>query len=486
MIFNSIPFFCFFFILFLLYWLVFNKNLKTQNILLLLSCYVFYGWMEWRFLAYLISASFIGYYFAIGINNERNEPRKKIILQASLFLIIGGLVFIKYYNFLAESISQLFKWSNFHWQINTLKLLIPLGISFFTFRLISYLLDVYHEKIEPSKNIIVFLNYVAFFPSVISGPIDKAQLLIPQLSTKREFSYELAADGLRQILWGLFKKIVIADYANPFVTEIFSHYKTLPSSTVLIGAFLYFIQMYTDFSGYSDMAIGIAKLLGFKITKNFNYPIFAQNIADYWRRWHMSLTSWLTEYVFTPLSIAFRNWDKWGLGLAIVLNFVICGVWHGANWTYVLFGLLHGCYFIPLIYKGSMNKKSKLAVGKSYPSFNEVKNIFFTISIAALTLVVFRADTIADAFGIYKKIFSIALFSMPTGIAVENYTLSILLLNITLMYVIEWRGREWNYGIEQIHLKWSKAIRWGFYYLILIDICLNYYSQSDTFIYFKF
>ena len=253
-----------------------------------------------------------------------------------------------------------------------------LGISFFTFRTLSYLLDIDKGKIKAEKNWVVFFAYVSFFPSILSGPIDRAKNLIPQLEKKRAFDYNQAIDGLRQILWGLFKKIVIADNCAPFVNQIFNNYQSYPSSSLLLGAFFYAIQIYADFSGYSDMAIGISRLMGFNITKNFDFPFFAQNIAEYWRKWHMSLTSWLTDYVFTPLSIAFRDYGKWGLTFAIIINFTIIGIWHGPNWTYVLFGFLHGCYFIPLILRGTMNKKNKIAKGKLFPSFRELINMLAT------------------------------------------------------------------------------------------------------------
>ena len=242
--------------------------------------------------------------------------------------------------------------------------MIPLGISFFTFRTISYVLDVYNENIEATKDWLVFFNYVAFFPSILSGPIDKSKLFIPQLETNRIFDYKEASSGIRQILWGLFKKVVVADNCSFFVNEIFGNNYDYSGATLLIGAIFFSFQLYADFSGYSDMAIGVSRVLGFNISKNFDFPFFSQNIAEFWRKWHISLTSWLTEYVFTPLNFSLRKLGKTGLIISILINFTICGIWHGANWTYILFGFIHGCLFIPLILNETLNKDNKLAQKK--------------------------------------------------------------------------------------------------------------------------
>ena len=381
-------------------------------------------------------------------------------------------------------LNDIFHLLNMNFNLKTLSIIVPLGISFFTFRTISYLLDIDKGKIEASKDWIVFFNYVSFFPSVLSGPIDKAKMFVPQLEKKREYNFNQSADGFRQILWGLFKKVVIADNCSILTNSIFEDYHSLPASSLLLGAFLYAIQIYADFSGYSDMAIGISKLLGFNITKNFDFPFFSQNIAEFWRKWHISLTSWLTEYVFTPLSISFRDYGKFGLILAIIINFTICGIWHGANWTYVLFGFLHGIYFIPLILKGTMNKKKKIAKDKLLPSFKEFINIVSTFTLVMLTMVIFRSETIEKAFEYYRGLFSTSLFSIPI-LHLKNNFLGITLLFICILFCIEWSSREQQYGIEKLFSGKPRIFRWIFYYFI-VTIIFIFAATNQQFIYFQF
>lgn len=483
MIFNSFTFLLFFVLFFALYWFVFNKNLKLQNILLLIASYFFYAWADWRLLSYLIAASVLNYFLGKYIEKENNEKRRKIMLYFGLIQGIGGLFYFKYFNFFIESFSDLFKVLNINFNLQTLNIIIPLGISFFTFRTISYLLDVDKGKIKATKDWIVFFNYVSFFPSLMSGPIDKAKLLVPQLEKKREFDYSVATDGMRQILWGLFKKVVIADNLATITNQIFDNYLDYPGSTLLLGAFFYTIQLYADFSGYTDMAIGIARLIGFKITKNFDFPLFSQNIAEFWRKWHMSLTSWLTEYVFTPLSIAFRDYDKLGLILAILINFTLIGIWHGANWTYVLFGFLHGLFFIPLILKGTMNKKKKTDKNRLIPTFKELINMVATFVLVMLTFVIFRSENINDALSYISELFSSSLFSKPNLIRLNNIYSSIYL--ILIFVIIEWFGREDEYAIEKMAIKLKWPYRWVFYYSISMIIFL-FAGKEQVFIYFQF
>lgn len=481
MVFNSVPFVLFFAGFFGLYWLVFNKNHKAQNILLLAGSYFFYAWADIRLLLFLVGVSALNYFLGIKIENNTNEKSKRVFLYIGLLQGIGSLLFFKYYNFFVSSFNDAFGWN-----IHTLKLLVPLGISFFTFRTISYLLDIDKGKIEASKDWIVFFNYVAFFPSILSGPIDKAKTFIPQLETKRKFDYSNAVDGLRQILWGLFKKVVIANNCSVITNEVFEHYQTLPASSLVIAIFLYTIQIYADFSGYSDMAIGVARLLGFNITKNFDFPFFAQNIADFWRRWHISLTAWLTEYVFTPLSIFFRDYANLGLILAIVINFTLIGIWHGANWTYILFGFLHGIYYIPLILKGTMNKKKKLS-NLTLTNFQELFNMFRTFLLVMLTFVIFRAVSITQAFDIYKHLASKSLLKTPVLSGVSMIYFASILMYILFMFVMEWKAKTDNHALENFGLKLPKLLRWLFYALLILIV---YYFSSQVsnqaFIYLQF
>lgn len=481
MLFNSIPFVLFFLVFFGLYWFITNNNLKLQNLLILVGSYFFYAWSDWRLLSFLIGVSTLNYFLGIQIERTENGQKKKIFLYIGLLQGIGGLFFFKYYNFFITSFNDAF-----HIGLHTLKVIVPLGISFFTFRTISYLLDIDKGKTKATTDLVVFLNYVAFFPSLLSGPIDKANKLIPQLEKKRNFKYEIALDGLRQIIWGLFKKVVIANNCAVITDEVFANYHTLPASSLVIGAIFYTIQIYADFSGYSDMAIGFASLLGFKITKNFDFPFFAQNIADFWRKWHISLTSWLTEYVFTPLSIYFRDYGNLGLILAIVINFTLIGIWHGANWTYILFGFLHGVFYIPLILKGTMNKKKKLSYS-NIPSVNEIFNMLTTFSLVTFTFIIFKSDNIAEALNFYKKIVSKSLFDLPKFSGVSMIYFASILLYILFLLLMEWQARRKEHALENFGISLSKPIRWSFYggLILIVYYFLSIVSNQD-FIYFQF
>ncbi|HEY2584004.1 MAG TPA: MBOAT family O-acyltransferase, partial [Mucilaginibacter sp.] len=461
MLFNSQSFAVFFLIIFFLYWFAFNRNFKLQNLLLLTGSYVFYCFWDWRFLSLLIFTSALNYALGYAIGKSDSLKTKRIFLNTGVVISIGLLIYFKYVNFFISSFVSLFSQFSISLSIHTANIILPLGISFFTFRTLNYLFDIYRGKIEPTTDWLTFFTFVAFFPSLISGPIDKASMLIPQLERKRVFNTDNAVDGLRQILWGLFKKTVIADNCAVITDQVFSNYHTLPASTLLISIFLYTVQIYTDFSGYSDMAIGLARLLGLNITRNFDFPFFAQNIGEFWRKWHISLTTWLIDYVFTPLSISFRDYGKAGLVVAIIINFTLIGIWHGASWTFVLFGFLHGCYYIPLIISGKLNKKKKIAKGKIIPSFSEFINIAGTFLLVMFTFVIFRSDSISQAFDIYKSLFSKGLFSAPVFAAtnvVEHTFIFILFL-----FIIEWFGKDGQYALADIGTKWPAILRWSFY-----------------------
>ena len=478
MIFNTFPFIIFFVIVFILYWLVFNKSYRQQNIIVLISSYFFYSWADWRFLFLLIAISLFNFLLGIYINKSHQESTKKILLYIGLLQGVGGLFYFKYYNFFIDSFNHFFVKIGIQINLPILKIIVPLGISFFTFRTLSYLLDVEKGKVKVVTDWISFFTYVSYFPSILSGPIDKTKSFIPQIEKRREFDYYLAIDGLRQILWGFFKKIVIANNCATITNQIFNNYQEMPASSLLIGAVFYSVQIYCDFSGYSDMAIGVSKLLGIKISKNFDFPFFAQSIPEYWRKWHISLTVWLTEYVFTPLSISFRDYVKFGLILAIVINFVICGIWHGANWTYVLFGFFHGLYFIPSILNGTMNKKKKKS-NNMFPTLREIFNIFITFTLVSLTFIFFLSTDLNQAFFIYSKIFSSSIFIKPA-----NITLTIVPF-IIFLFTIEWIGKNQEYGISKIGTYFPRPITYLFYFFLLT--CIFVFSgEEQKFIYFQF
>ncbi len=478
MIFNSIVFLLFFVILFFLYWIVAKNNLKLQNIILLFGGYLFYGWSDWRLLSYLLAASIINFHIGLNIEKSTNERYRQFLLYLGLLQGIGGLAFFKYYNFFVTSIKSSFNEFGIQLNLHTLNILVPIGISFFTFKTISYLLDINKGKISACKDSVAFFAYVSFFPTILSGPIDRAKTFIPQLEKKREFNYESAMISIRQIYWGLFKKVVVADSFSIVANEIFNGYKHFNTITLLFGAVVYSFEMYADFSGYSDMAIGIARLLGFEVTPNFNFPFFAENIAEFWRRWHMSLTSWLTEYVFTPLSIAFRDFGKLGVIISIIINFIICGIWHGPNWTYVLWGLLHGLYFIPIILKGNFYKKKKVIKVGILPFFRRSINRIGTFLLISLTLVLFKVETIADGIGYYKQLLTFSSIH-PFGIQITTNKKNTFIGILMLLLIDFWFSRPAK------PFRLNRVLRYAFYIIVSLLIFINL-EKKESFIYFKF
>lgn len=478
MVFNSIAFLLFFVTFFLIYWFALGKSVKLQNLFILIGSYFFYAWADWRFLFFLIGVSALNYFLGIYIEKSEESKARKWLVYIGLIQGIGGLVYFKYFNFFIDSFNDVFSAFGMNFSMQTLNILVPLGISFFTFRTLSYILDIDKGKIKATKDWIVFFNYVAFFPSLLSGPIDKARTFIPQLEKPRSFDFDSGSDGVKQILWGFFKKLVIANNCATIVNPIFANYENVPSSSLWIAIILYSVQVYADFSGYSDMAIGVSRLLGFEVSKNFDFPFFAQSIPEYWRKWHISLTSWLTEYVFTPLSIQFRDYDKLGLILAIVINFVICGIWHGANWTYVLFGLFHGLYFIPSILNGTMNKKKKVNKDSIFPSLKELFNIIITLIPVMFTFVLFKSNTVSQAFGYYGHMFTKSVFSAPSPIQLY------IVFLVVFFFVIEWLGKYNDYAIKRI-FSGSIVLR-GLFYFFLITTIFIFSAKEQQFIYFQF
>jgi alginate O-acetyltransferase complex protein AlgI len=481
MTFDSLVFLAFFTVFYLLYWFPFNNNLKLQNLFLLFASYLFYSLGDWQCLFYLIGLSAANYYLGIYISRSQKVTVRKALFITGLVIDIGGLAFFKYFNFFVTSSDSLLHAIGLNPDLHTLNILIPVGISFYTFRVISYLIDLQQERIAVCKDLVIFFAYVSFFPSLLSGPIDRAKNFIPQLERPRAFDYNRFVNALRQILWGFFKKAVFANHLAIVTKDIFGNYQHYTASALLFGALCYAIQLYADFSGYTDIAIGVAQLLGFDIARNFNYPFFAQNIAEYWRKWHMSLTSWLTDYLFTPLNIAFRDYGKWGIILAVIINFTIVGLWHGANWTYVLFGFLHGCYFIPIILKGRLYKRKKIEKKRLIPSVRELANMTGTFLLVALTLVIFRAETISAAFSYLRGLVSISIFAAP------NYAVWPTAGFLSLFLLIEWTGKDNEYPIQSLGLKWPTWCRWSLY-MVMVTL-IYYYSVSgptEQFIYVQF
>ncbi|MEQ9581622.1 MAG: MBOAT family O-acyltransferase, partial [Arenibacter sp.] len=347
MLFNSIDFAFFLPLVFLLYWFFTKNNLKYQNILIVFASYLFYGWWDWRFLSLIIFSTLVDFSIGNLLRNERNITKRKIYLWTSIVVNLGFLGFFKYYNFFIESFTEAFSFFGNNIEGDRLNIILPVGISFYTFQTLSYTIDVYKEKLEPTKDIIAFTAFVSFFPQLVAGPIERATNLLPQFYKRREFNYALAIDGLRQILWGLFKKIVIADNCAKYANLIFNNSDDYSGSTLIMGALFFTFQIYGDFSGYSDIAIGTSRLFGFNLMQNFAFPYFSRDIAEFWRRWHISLSTWFRDYLYIPLGGS--RGGTWMKIRNTFIIFIVSGFWHGANWTFVIWGFLNALYFLPLL-----------------------------------------------------------------------------------------------------------------------------------------
>ncbi|MEG0560764.1 MAG: MBOAT family O-acyltransferase [Muribaculaceae bacterium] len=467
---TSISFVLFFVVVFFIYWLPSVKDKKVfQNYILLASSLVFYAFFDVKFLILLVASSLVFFKLGRMIFLTTNENNKKYILWLGLAIALLMLGYFKYTNFFIGSVVSFMNMLNINVTYSLVQIFAPIGISFYTFRLISYLIDIYNEEYEPQENVVMFSTYIAFFPCIIAGPIDRPGNFIGQLKVAREFNYGKAIIGCQQILWGLFKKFVVADNCAVIVNIYFGNVEMHSGSTLLIGACLYLIQLYADFSGYSDIAIGFARLLGLQVTQNFNYPLFATNIADFWHRWHISLTSWLTDYVFTPLSFIMRKYGKLGAIIAVLINFAFVGLWHGANWTYVIHGLINGLFFIPLILIGRTKERGRLRT---------FINMIFTFLLMSIIVVIFRAGDISQAWDYYYHMFSRSLFSVPEIANIKTFVFVVILIGI------EWVGRKKEFPIESLPFK-SRVIRWTCYYMIILAI-IFFSGKQTTFIYSQF
>jgi len=478
MLFNS-PGFAFFLpLIFLLYWFVAKRSLRYQNAFLLFASYFFYSCWDWRFLFLLAFSTFLDYFTGLKIFNASSKRIQKLWVCVSIFINLGFLAYFKYFNFFSESFAAVLHSIGFNADAVTLHIILPLGISFYTFHGLSYVFDIYNKKIKPTVNFADYALFVSFFPLLIAGPIERATHLLPQVKTPRKFDYAQAVKGLKQILWGLFKKMVIADNCSEYANLIFNHAGDYSASTLLSGALFFTFQIYGDFSGYSDIAIGAARLLGFDLLRNFSFPYFSRDIAEFWRRWHISLSSWFRDYLYIPLGGSKgSNWKKIR---NICIVFLVSGFWHGANWTFIAWGGLNALYMLPLILlKRNRNNLDIVAKGKTFPSFKEIINIIITFSLTIFAWIFFRSVSISDAFDYISGIFSWSLFSKPQVFP------RITLILIVVFMLIEWMGREQQFAIENTGAKWHKFFRWTFYYLILLAIAL-FAGRSQHFIYFQF
>jgi D-alanyl-lipoteichoic acid acyltransferase DltB (MBOAT superfamily) len=482
MLFNSFDFALFVPTVFIIYWFVVAKSLKLQNLLVLVSSYFFYAWWDWRFLFLLIFSSLVDFLLGQKIFQTNNFRKKKGLLLISIFANIGLLGVFKYYDFFIESFSNAFMLFGKHIELQSLNWILPIGISFYTFQTLSYTIDIYKGKLEPTKNIIAFFCFVSFFPQLVAGPIERASNLLPQFFKKRVFDYNKAVDGSKQILWGLFKKIVIADGCAKYVNVIFNESGESSGSTLFLVAILFSFQIYGDFSGYSDIAIGTAKLFGFEFKQNFAYPYFSRNIGEFWRRWHISLSTWFRDYVYIPLGG--NNGSRWLKFRNVFIVFLVSGLWHGANWTFIFWALLHILFFLPLLYFNKNRKYlGKISEHKVIPDVKNIVSMMFTFTLVTFAWIFFRADSIYLATEYIYGIFSMSFFSLPQFITEEK--MLIILFFILFQMFMEWKGRNHSHTLELFGLHTSKYFRYFFYYSLIMIIFL-FGSKQQEFIYFQF
>ncbi|NRF41251.1 MBOAT family protein [Pedobacter foliorum] len=478
MLFNSFTFAIFLPVVFILYWFVARGNLRLQNILLLVSSYFFYACWDYRFLFLLIFSILLDYFSGIKIEAAKTRGAKKFWLWLSIGINLGFLSAFKYFNFFAASFAEMMGGMGLKMDMWTLKVILPVGISFYTFHGLSYVIDIYKDRIKPERDFINYSVFVSFFPLLVAGPIERATHLLPQIIKKREFNYAKAIDGLRQILWGLFKKIVIADSCAEVVNQIFNHSGEQSGSTLALGAVLFAFQIYGDFSGYSDIALGTARLFGIELLRNFAFPYFSRDIAEFWRRWHISLSSWFKDYLYIPLGGS--KGSTWKKVRNVFIIFIVSGFWHGANWTFIIWGLLNAVYILPsVLVKTNRNNLEIVAKGRLLPTLKELALICMTFGLTVIAWIFFRSKSVGAALDYLSGIFSKSLFTVPS---ILPYTTLFL---VTVFLVIEWLGREDQYALQNFGFKWARPVRWSFYFAN-VWVILFFSGSQHEFIYFQF
>jgi D-alanyl-lipoteichoic acid acyltransferase DltB (MBOAT superfamily) len=480
MIFNSLAFAIFFPIVFFLYWFVTNRSLKAQNILLLVVSYLFYSFWDWRFLFLLMFSTFLDYFTGLRMHDAKTINWKKFWFWLSIGVNLGFLGMFKYYNFFAESFADLLSNFGLHVEIWTLQIILPVGISFYTFHGLSYVVDIYKDRIKPERNFVDYAVFVSFFPLLVAGPIERATHLLPQIQKARVFDYTKAIDGMRQILWGLFKKVVVADGCAEWANMIFNDADAYSGSTLFMGAIFFTFQIYCDFSGYSDIALGTARLFGIELLRNFAFPYFSRDIAEFWRRWHISLSTWFRDYLYIPL-----GGSKGGTWMKIrntFIIFIVSGFWHGANWTFIIWGALNAVYFLPLMLTNlNRNNLEIVAQGKWFPSIREVFGMVITFIMAVFGWIFFRAQDVNHAWKFITGIFTKDLWKAPNLPELADLTIFFILF----MLVIEWLGRESKYALEHIDRVRFAPVRWVFYMALIVCIIVLS-GKEQEFIYFQF
>ena len=483
MIFNSFIFWIFFAAVLLPYYTILRRKANWQNGWLLLASWFFYGYANWKMIPLLVVVTGIYYWLGIRIerHNENNPKRASLFSTLGVILGIGVLFYFKYLGFLVEEFAALLEKLGLIANRPALRIVMPVGISFSTFKLIGYAIDVHLGKIKAERDILSFATFVSFFPTILSGPIDRPGEFIPQLKKEREIDYDGMAEGLRRFVWGLFLKVCIADRITAYPNAVFGNVAYHNTTSIILAAILYAVEMYADFAGYSEMAIGISRMLGLKIRENFRRPVFAQNVSEYWRRWHMSLTTWITDYVFMPLNIAFRNWGQWGLYLATSINIILIGLWHGANWTFLLFGIYHSILLILVAatekQRKSFEKKHKLKGNWFYATPRRI----LTFILVAIGLVIFRAKGLSDLGAIASQCGK-GFGPVFTNGLLEIGTLG--LFSTGILFLKEWKDEnKWNFHFLHSEHTWVRVLSMS---LLIAYIIFAGQWQGGSFIYFQF
>ena len=482
MLFNSIEFAIFLPVLFAVYWFVVYRSTKLQNLLIVVASYVFYGWWDWRFLSLILFSTIVDFLIGKNLRNEQNQTKRKALLWTSIIVNLGFLGFFKYYNFFLDNFIAAFSLFGQKIQGDSLAIILPVGISFYTFQTLSYTIDVYRRKLEPTNDIIAFSAFISFFPQLIAGPIERATNLLPQFYSERIFNYSKAVDGMRQILWGLFKKVVIADNCAEIANQIFNNSDEMNGSSLILGALFFTFQIYGDFSGYSDIAIGTSRLFGFNLKQNFAFPYFSRDIAEFWRRWHISLSTWFRDYLYIPLG------GSRGSTYARIRNtfiiFIVSGFWHGANWTFIIWGFLNAIYFLPLLLtKRNRANLDVVAKGRLLPSGREFLMILPTFIMTVVAWIFFRAETVTHALNYLSGMLSLSIFDFPNFSGKLHAIVTISFILVFLIF--EWIGRECQYAIANLDSSLGKPLRWGIYYTLIVCIFM-YGGKEQQFIYFQF
>lgn len=482
MLFISIEYIIFLPIVFILYWCVFDRfirrlkcQLRLQNAFVVVASYVFYGLWDWRFLLLIALTSFCSWGSGLLIGKAKTPKKAKTRMWANVVVNLGILALFKYYDFFVTEFAQVFHFSP---EGLLLRMILPVGISFYTFQALSYSIDVYRGKMEPTKDVIAFFAFISFFPQLVAGPIERATNLLPQFLKKREFNHDLAVDGMRQVLWGLFKKIVVADNCAVYVDQVFSSYTEQSGSTLLLAAVLFTFQIYGDFSGYSDIAIGTAKLFGIRLMRNFNVPYYSRDVAELWRRWHISLTTWFRDYVYIPLGGS--RVSKIKVVRNTFILFLLSGFWHGANWTFIAWGAYHATLFVPLIITGKNRKyTNQVAEERMLATLKETGQMLLTFFLAVFGWIIFRAESIGQAWEYVCGICNVSLFTTPKAKGI-----SALVMNILILLSVEWVQREKMHGLEVSAIK-NGMVR-GLVYLGVLLLLFAFGGQTTDFIYFQF